>query len=178
LLKRTAIVIGVLAMAYLGYIKWHYPYGPSHCCIGGLCTALRCYELDHNGKFPAGGGTPEASLSLLFSNYVDAYTLRGKTVPSNVTQAALRETGRLGPDSCGWHYVEGLTDSDDAQIAILWDKVGLGHNGERIKGGGHEVCYLDGSHRFIRASKWPAPCATCWARRPCEPVMLHQDDFS
>jgi len=131
-----------------------------------------------NGKFPAGGGTPEASLSLLFSNYVDAYTLRGKTVPSNVTQAALRETGRLGPDSCGWHYVEGLTDSDDAQIAILWDKVGLGHNGERIKGGGHEVCYLDGSHRFIRASKWPAPCATCWARRPCEPVMLHQDDFS
>ena len=165
-------------MAYLGYIKWHYPYGPSHCCIGGLCTALRCYALDHNGKFPAGGGTPEASLSLLFGNYVDAYTLRGKTVPPNVTQAALRETGKLGPDSCGWHYVEGLTDSDDAQIAILWDKVGLGHNGERIKGGGHEVCYLDGSHRFIRASKWPAPCATCWARRPCEPVMLHQDDFS
>jgi hypothetical protein len=121
-----------------------------------MCTALRIYALDHHGQFPAGGGTPEGSLSLLFSNYVDAYTLRAKTVPLKVTEAALRETGKLGPDSCGWHYVEGLTDTDDPQIAILWDKIGLGHNGERIKGGGHEVGYLDGSHRVINASNWPA----------------------
>jgi hypothetical protein len=152
---KFAVVVAVLAVAYLGYIKWTYPYGPSHCCIGGLGTALRIYALEHSGQFPTGGDTPEGSLSLLYSNYVDAYTLRGKTVPLKVTEVALRQNGKLGPDSCGWHYVDGLTESDNPQIAIVWDKVGLGHNGERIKGGGHEILFLDGSHRVISASKWP-----------------------
>lgn len=148
-------MFGILAVAYVGYMKWRFPYGWSHCCIAGLGTALRIYALDHNGHFPTGGDTPEASLGLLYSNYVDAYTLRGKTVPLRVTEAALRQNGKLGPDSCGWHYVEGLPESDSPQIAIVWDKVGLGHNGERIKVGGHEILYLDGSHRVISALKWP-----------------------
>jgi hypothetical protein len=117
--------------------------------------ALREYAEDHNGDFPTGGETPEASLSLLYSNYVDAQWLRGKTVPLNVAEAALRKNGKLGPDSCSWHYVEGLIESDNPQIAILWDKVGLGHNGERVKGGGHEVLYVDGDSRFISGLKWP-----------------------
>jgi hypothetical protein len=51
--------------------------------------------------------------------------------------------------------VEGLTESDDPGIAILWDKVGLGHNGERRKGGGHEVAFVDGSSQFVPGGSWP-----------------------
>jgi hypothetical protein len=126
-----------------------------------------------------GGGTPEGSLSLLFSNYVDAYTLRGKTVPLNVTEEGL-ETGKLGPDSCGWHYVEGLTDTDDPQIAILWDKVGLGHNGETDKWrrsrswlpGRRASSYSCLEIARISGGAKATPCATSRARRPCDPLIL------
>jgi hypothetical protein len=151
----VAIILLAIGASLFGYMKWKYPYGMSHCCIAGMGLDLREYAMDHGGRFPVGGDTPEASLSLLYSNYTDAYWLRGKTVPLGVAQAALAKAGKLGPDSCGWHYVAGLTEADDPRIAILWDKVGLGHNGERMAGGGHEVAFVDGSHQFIPGTKWP-----------------------
>ena len=155
LLAAAAFTFLAIGGSLFGYIKWKYPYGMSHCCIAGMGLDLRCYAMDHDGRFPAGGDSPEASLSLLYSNYTGAYWLRGKTVPLEVAQAALAKNGKLGPDSCGWHYVEGLTEADDPQLAILWDKVGLGHNGQHMKGGGHEVAFVDGSHQFISGTRWP-----------------------
>jgi hypothetical protein len=35
-----------------------------------------------------------------------------------VVQQALAKDGKLGPQSCGWHYVEGLTEADNPEIAI------------------------------------------------------------
>ena len=37
----------------------------------------------------------------------------------------------------------------------MWDKAGLGHNGQWL-GGGHEVAFVDGSTTIIPARKWPA----------------------
>ena len=154
LLAGLMVVLAAMRISLFAHKKWKYPYGWSHCCIKGMGSSLRCYAMDHEGRFPAGGDTPEASLSLLYSNYIDAYTLRGKTVPLEVTQAALTKNGKLGPDSCGWHYVEGLTEADDPEIVILWDKIGLDHNGGRRKGGGHEVAFVDGSCQFVTGRKW------------------------
>jgi hypothetical protein len=147
------VAVGVVLTGW-GWYRYTFPYGSSHCCSKILGFALLSYAEDHVGRFPVGGDTPEASLSLLYSNYIDAGTLRGKTVPLKVVQQALAENGKLGPESCGWHYVEGLTKADDLEIAIVWDKVGLGHNGERVKGGGHSVIFLDGSDGFISGEKW------------------------
>jgi hypothetical protein len=157
-LRVLCVLVGLvllLALGSAGYWKYKFPYGWSHCCAKGIGLALRQYALDHHGIYPTGGDTPEASLSMLYSNYLDAYTLRGKTVPLKVVQQALAKDGKLGPRSCGWNYVEGLTDADSPDIAIVWDKVGLGHNGDRIKGGGHEVVMLDGSTTYISAKRWP-----------------------
>lgn len=148
-------LLAVLALLATAYWKHEYPYGSSHCCDKGVGFALREYAADHNGRYPTGGDTPEASLSLLYSNYLDAYTLRGKTVPLEVVQKTLAKKGRLDPESCGWHYVEGLTEADNSQIAIVWDKVGLGHNGQRLRGGGHSVVLLDGSTTYISGRRWP-----------------------
>jgi hypothetical protein len=155
LLAGTIVVLGAVAGGLFGYFKWKYPYGMSHCCSKGMGLALRTYAMDHNGRFPAGGQTPEASLSLLYSNYVHVYWLKGKTVSLEAAETALAKDGKLGPESCDWHYVEGLIEADDPEIAILWDKVGLGHNGQRMKGGGHEVVLVDGSSQYVSGAKWP-----------------------
>ncbi|MBV9122384.1 MAG: hypothetical protein JO112_03350, partial [Planctomycetes bacterium] len=62
--------------------------------------------------------------------------------------------GRLGPDSCGWHYVAGLTQNDDRRLAILWDKVGLGHFGENW-GGAREVVFVGRNLQVIQGADWP-----------------------
>ena len=154
LMVAALVAVVGLAALYAAY-RAKYPYGMSHCCILQMSGALRTYADDHNGQFPAGQVTPEASLSLLYqSNYANAYLLRGKTVPEKTVETILKGGGLLGPESCGWHYVEGLTVADDDRIAILWDKVGLGHNGQRFKDGGHEVIFLAGDSQFVAGKDW------------------------
>jgi len=75
-IKRTLIVLAVFVAFIAGlygagrlYFAWFYPYRPSHCCDIGLMFALDRYARDHNGAFPAGEATPEASLSLLYAKY-------------------------------------------------------------------------------------------------------------
>jgi hypothetical protein len=159
-LITVAIVLGttaVLVSGWTAYSKWKYPYGWSHCCIIGMKSSLEFYAEEHGGRYPAGESSPEASLSLLYrSNYMDAYTLRGMTVPETTVRRILEGGGLLGPDSCGWQYVEGLTQADDPGIAILYCKHALGHNGQRTKDGGRQVAFVgSGGIEWISGDKWP-----------------------
>lgn len=165
LTKRSAIGLVCLAMLLTigigGVYAWRwytFPYGFSHCCLKQLGTALRSYAEDHDGHFPSGGGSPEASLSLLFrGDYgMDGQILCGKTKSPEVAQAILERGELLGSDTCDWHYVEGLTLADDRRLAIVWDKVGLGHNGQKLPQGGHSVLRLLGAEEVIPESEWPA----------------------
>ncbi|HUY88335.1 MAG TPA: hypothetical protein VMV10_06350 [Pirellulales bacterium] len=162
-LRRLLIVIGAIGLAigalvggWRLYFHWLYPYGRSHCCDTGLWASLQSYAASHGGAFPAGEATPEASMSLLYPKHADANALRGKIVPLAEVEAALKKNGRLDPTTCGWHYVEGLTTSDDGTIAVLWDKVGLGHNGERLPQGDHDVLFLSGHTERISGDQWQA----------------------
>jgi hypothetical protein len=154
-------VLGVLVVGLFGacrfWFRYKYPYGCTHCCLKGLGLALLNYAEQHNGRFPAGGDCPEASLSLLYrGDYgIEGHTLCGKTKSAEVAQAILERGELLGPDTCDWHYVEGLTLNDDCRLAIVWDKVGLDHNGGRLPSGGHSVLRLDCSEEVIPASEWP-----------------------
>lgn len=109
------------------------------------------------GWYPAGAANPEASLSLLYPKYAGPAMLQGKTVPLATVEAILASGRLLGPASCGWHYVEGLTEADDPRLALLWDKISLGHNGQRQPQGGHHVIRVRPSHvNFVPESQWPA----------------------
>ena len=55
-----------------------------------------------------------------------------------------------------WPYVEGLRLEDDPGTAIFWDKVGLGHNGERLADGGHLVHFVKLGFEYISGSEWQA----------------------
>jgi hypothetical protein len=159
----------VLVAAGRSYYVSQYPYGWSYCCDKQLWSALEQYAEDHGGAFPAGEATPEACLSLLYPRYADANLLRGKTVPLTVVQATLDRGERLGPQTCGWHYVPGLRLDDDPSLALAWDKAGLGHNGERLPQGGHYVLFLGVGVDHVPASKWEAflqEQERLWAVRP------------
>ncbi len=155
----TALIIGSVAIGLCGAIsyRWNFPHGNTHhACISNLGKALQAYAETNGGYFPAGGRCPEASLSLLhYSTDPGAENLGGKAVPPGVAQIVLGADGFLSPDSCDWHYVEGLTRSDDIRIALLWDKLGLGHQGNRLSRGGHEVLFINGDARDIEGSDWP-----------------------
>jgi hypothetical protein len=152
----TVIMIWIVAIGY-AYWRYEFPYGPSHCCDLPLHFSLREYAEAHGGNFPAGAATPEASLSLLYGTtaHVTADLLRGKSVPESVVREILARGERLTPETCGWHYVENLRLDDDPRLALFWDKAGLGHNGERLSGGGHLVMFIDGRRRHIPSSEWP-----------------------
>jgi hypothetical protein len=114
------------------------------------------YAETHDGRFPRGESSPEASLSLLFrAGLVDANTLRGMTIPEKTTRRILDSGQLLDSRSCGWHYVEGLTTSDNPQLALLWCKEPLAHNGSRLKNGSREVITVDGFRTSVPAAGWP-----------------------
>jgi hypothetical protein len=157
-LKRGAIagvIVALLTAAGFAYYHHRYPYGVSHCCDKILAFALLQYADEHDGWFPRGEATPEASLSLLYRQDPDlAHTLRGKTISKSAVLARLEGGELLTPDTCGWHYVEGLRTDYDSRLALFWDKAGLGHNGERLSGGGHFVCFVSGSIEYIPGERW------------------------
>jgi len=167
--KRRVILVVVVVVSLVATLAtWKYashrarhPYGQSHCCIKGMLFALEEYAEAHNGRYPAGKSSPEASLSLLYqSNSVDAdsvaYNLSGMIVPASTIRRILKGGGLLGPDTCGWQYVEGLTWADDLRLALLYCKQPLGHFGERTKNGGREVLTVGGGSTWVSGDKWPA----------------------
>jgi hypothetical protein len=155
-LRTLLLFVAVAALPFAGvryYYSWMFPYGWSHCCDKALMFALEEYARDHGGHYPSGKECPEASLSLLYPKYADANLLRGKTVPEAAVRGVLENGKLLGPKTCGWQYVEGLTQ-EDRGAALLWDKVGLGHNGQRLSTPGHTVIFIGHDIRFIPESEW------------------------
>jgi hypothetical protein len=161
--RRTAIliVLGILVAAAAGgtaFYRWKFPYGYSHCCSVQISLALLTYANDHAGRFPDGESSPEASLSLLYRlHYLpEPDFLRGMTVPADTVSRILKNGGLLGPETCGWHYVPGLSTTSDPRIAILWCKTALGHNGLRTWDHGREVLFVDGHCEGVSGADWPA----------------------
>lgn len=60
------VVVSSIASAGYGYYRYCYPYGRSHCCDMALWLQLRLYAQSHDGWFPKGESSSEASLSLLY----------------------------------------------------------------------------------------------------------------
>lgn len=117
----AAIVVLGLAGGGFALYRSIYPFGRSHCCDKQLYFALRDYAAANNGNFPAGDATPEASLSLIHPTWEHgyAYLLCGKTGSETATQEVLDRGELLGPETCGWNYVEGLRLDDDPRLALF-----------------------------------------------------------
>jgi len=155
----VAVIAIIVVICGAIWYKQHFPYGASHICNKVLFLELTMYANDHGGAFPAGESSPEASLSLLYREGIskEPDLLAGKAGNPNAARKILESGKLLGPDTCNWHYEEGLRESDPSGVALLWDKVpGLGHNCERRPDGGREVVFMGGQGSWIPGTNWPA----------------------
>ena len=155
--QRIAIVfIVVLFGSVYGLCRfllhYYYPFGCYHRCDKQLWFALQEYAQQHGGKFPCGQASPEASLSLLGPNY--GYLLRRRDVPLDVVQQMLDSGELLGPETCGYNYVEGLCINSNPKLALFWDKEGLSEMGERLTAGGHLVTYVGADCQYISEAEF------------------------
>lgn len=156
LLLAVGLIAGVIALISWYYNKT-YPYGRTHACDSQLSFALQEYAAKHKGQFPAGEKSPEASLSLLHgANRTDPALLAGKTASAKYAETLLSSGKLLDPSTCSWHYVEGLRLTDNPKLALFWDKIGLGHNGDWIEAGGHTVNFISCDRRWISVAEWPS----------------------
>ncbi len=156
--RRIVVVAGGIVALFVAaniYNRPDYPYGWSHCCDKGLLLSLTNYADKNDGWFPRGEATPEASLSLLYRHDPNLLVyLPGKTVSESVVRARLEAGQLLTPETCDWHYIEGLRSDDPGELALFWDKVGLGHNGQRLPKGGHQVGFVNGSTGYVSGTHW------------------------
>ena len=148
----AVVVVGSLYGIWRGLYCYYYPFGAEHRCDKQLWFALREYAEKHDGRFPSGEATPEASLGLLGPKW--AYLLHHRSVTTEVVQNMLERGEMLTPETCGWNYVDGLKIGSNGEIALFWDKEGLSEIGQRLSDGGHIVTFVSVSSEYIPASRW------------------------
>ena len=163
LLLGTTIVI---ASACVYYVRSHplvfneSLFGHAH-CIAQTGLALHQYADENAGRFPSDtNGYGNALLHI--TNEVGHFwgCLTGPGYDGQIFALAARTGGRIPESRCGRVYVQGLSESNDPEIAILFDKL-------PTPGGDHchfprrlvaplarEVSLIDGSYRVIRETNW------------------------
>lgn len=157
-LVATAVILAVL------YVKSHplvfneSLWGHAH-CMPQAGVALRLYASDHAGRLPSHTNGYGDALSLL-REYTQADILTGPGYSANVFREAWASTSHVDEALCGRIYVQGLSETNDGNIALLFDKVAAPpdhcHFPRRLWAGFvREVCFIDGAWRAVPVEAWP-----------------------
>jgi hypothetical protein len=134
-------------------------------CIKLTSIAFRLYADDHNGQLPfSTNGFGGALLLLVKSGHLTDDPLMairyvcGPGDDGHVFKEVLQNNSVVPEDQCTRVYIQGLSESNDPQICILFDR-------NSCRGGDHfrspwghrvwELCLLDGSMQIIRDENWP-----------------------
>ncbi|MGC3959740.1 MAG: hypothetical protein QM813_17995 [Verrucomicrobiota bacterium] len=135
-------------------------FGHAH-CIPQAGAGLRQYAGDHGGLFPTHtNGYGDALLLVLAGSYVPSYALTGPCYDRFIFDRALTNHADVSESECGRVYVQGLTETNNPAIAILFDKVPTPggdhcHLLRRLRAAlSRDVLLLDGSQRGILESEW------------------------
>jgi len=157
--------IAVVAAICIYYVRTHpLVFNESflshaHCMVGGG-LGLMGYAHEHGGQFPFHTNGYGDALLLVNDGWDAALT--GPGYDTQVFDRA-RNTGEDAPESeFGRVYVQGLSETNDPEIAILFDKLPTPggdhcHLFRRMFAPlGREVWTIGGGMRFIPESRWSA----------------------
>jgi len=152
LLLPLVAVIGFVLIGVFNVFQAHLH------CMKATGLALKTYALDHEGKFPLDtNGFGNALLLLVKGQYSSIGEITGPGDDGTVFRNALETGERIPEEKCSRVYIQGLSESNNPQIAIVFDK-------KPCRGGDHfrrpwgplvrEVCLLDGSMHVIPETGW------------------------
>ena len=160
LLPKAFMAIGFKPLVFNESVYGH------RYCIKQVGLALKVYANDNHDNFPShSGGYGDALLLLAVGrdNFIGAIPLlTGPCYDWRVFEDAARTKGNVSETDCGRVYVQGLSQSNNPSIALIWDK-------QPTAGGDHchgwakltapllrEVSLLDGSMERILEKDWLA----------------------
>ena len=132
-------------------------------CMKGAGLALNAYAHDHNGRFPFDTNGYGDAL-LLMTNEVGGWwaSVTGPGYTEQPFISALATRSHLPEQACGRVYVQGLSETDNPEIVLLFDKLPTPggdhcHLFRRLSAPlGREVWTIGGGMRFIPETKWSA----------------------
>jgi hypothetical protein len=133
-------------------------WGHAH-CIKQAGLSLRMYAQDNDGRCPFHTHGYGDALLLVSNAWLPSFTGPGYNV--TVLERA-RQTGEdVLETECGRVYVQGLSETNSPEIALLFDKLpNPGDHRHFLSRLGaplvREVSLLDGSMQVIPESRWPA----------------------
>jgi len=160
-----ALLIPVFFVAaYIGIGLFNVFHAREH-CIKQAGIAFKQYQYDNYGNLPYDtNGFGNALLLLVKAGYLgdtnSPYSIGPITGPGDdgsFFEEALKTGAPIPEQKCSRIYIQGLSETNNPQIAILWDK-------KSSPGGDHfrrpwgtllrEVCLLDGSMQVIPEKSW------------------------
>ena len=122
---------------------------------------LEAYATDHEGRFPFHtNGFGDALALLVAEGYDDGRHFVGVDDNANWLRAAATNHTHVPEELCTRIYVQGLTQTNNSAIAILFDRYAV-RGGDHFRGHPkqpylREVCTVSGSMESISLARWPA----------------------
>jgi hypothetical protein len=155
--KVLYIFAGLLALGGLIFcLLWKFRpelfqsgHDHKHCILQTL-LALKQVTSETN-QFPNHPNGYGDALLLLIPTYVSEgaiFLLNGHGYSDEPLIKAYRSKTDLPEEKCGRVYVQGLNESNDSEIVLLFDK--------NSYGGGREAGFIGGHVKFIKNDQWPA----------------------
>jgi hypothetical protein len=145
-------------------------------CMPQAAGALLTYAHDHGGRFPYNTNGYGDALLMMTPDLAPFYCLTGPGYDTSAFEEARTSGGHVDEKRCGRVYVQGLSQTNDARIAILFDKIAAPpdhcHFPRRLwHRFGRDVCFVDGVWRNIPVEQWAE-----FARQQVE--LLEQAGFT
>ena len=166
-LLKTILIGGAVVILFgIYYVRTHplvfneSLWGHAH-CMPQAASSFRMYAADHAGVFPYHTNGYGDALLMMTPERAWFYYLTGPGYDTSAFQEALDSGDNVDESRCGRVYVQGLSETNDAKIAILFDKVAAppdhSHFPQRLwRGSVREVCFVDGDWRAVPVERWPA----------------------
>lgn len=166
--RLKSIALGCLAFLVffvgLGALWWHNANNIHRHCMKVAGLDLRLYASDHDGKYPYhtnGFGDALIELARDYTNEWEVLSvircMCGPGDDGSLLRSALTNGTDVPEALCSRIYVQGLTETNDPQICLLFDRLSV-PGGDHRYGFGRpvrELCLVDGSMRVIDDARWP-----------------------
>lgn len=160
LMVATILVIGCGVFVRTHPLVFNESFFQHAHCMAQTSTTFLMYASENFGRFPSHTNGYGDALLLLVPQYTPWSLLTGPGYDSDADKQWKQSRIDVPESECGRVYVQGLTETNNPQIAILFDKV-------PTPGGDHchflrrlcaplcrDVLLVDGSRETIRESAW------------------------